>query len=112
LECSRSVLADRLRQLTDEGIFEKVSYKDAVRTRAEYRLTEQGLVLFPVLMALGPGGVQDLAADGPPVDYRHRDCGGAAIVTHHCDRCGETLTARDVEPRELPPRASAGAAVL
>ncbi len=110
LGCSRSVLADRLRLLTEEGIFEKVSYKDTVRTRAEYRLTEKGLDLYPVLMALRTWGDQYMAPEGPPVGYRHRGCGGAAVVTHHCERCHEPLSARDVEVRRLRPRSATASA--
>ena len=104
LDCSRSVLADRLRQLVDEGVLTRVSYKDTARTRHEYRLTDKGMDLYPVLMALRTWGDRYMAPEGPPVAYRHHDCGGAAVVSHHCDRCGEELTARDVDARETPAR--------
>ena len=46
-------------------------YKDAVRTRDRYRLTEMGLDLYPVLMALREWGDRYMAEDGPPLEIRH-----------------------------------------
>ncbi len=97
LGCSRSVLAERMSQLVEHGILAKASYKDDRRTRFEYRLTEKGHDLYPVLMALRTWGDKHMAPHGPPVHYFHRECGGAAVVAHTCARCGETLTAHDVE---------------
>src|SRR6187401_2023249 len=42
LGISRSLLADRLRKLVDAGILRREPYRDAVRTRERYRLTEKG----------------------------------------------------------------------
>ena len=61
LECSRSVLAERLQLLVEEGVLTLVNYKDTVRTRAEYRLTEKGMDLYPVLMAMRTWGDQYLS---------------------------------------------------
>jgi hypothetical protein len=68
----------------------------------EYRLTQKGLDLYPVLLAIRDWGDHYMAPEGPPVQYRHRDCGGEAHTHLTCDRCGSELTARDVEP-ELGP---------
>ena len=93
---SRAVLAQRLAQLVDAGIFERTAYKDERRTRHEYRLTDKGMDLYPILMALRTWGDKYMAPDGPFLLYRHRDCDGHAEVLHACDRCGVELTARDV----------------
>lgn len=93
---SRAVLAQRLAQLVDAGIFERTAYKDERRTRHEYRLTDKGMDLYPILMALRTWGDKYMAPDGPFLLYRHRDCGGHAEVLHACDRCGSELTARDI----------------
>ena len=102
LGLSRPVLADRLRRLSDAGVLERRAYRDTQRTRHEYRLTEKGLDLYPVLMALRTWGDKYLAPDGAFVEYTHRGCGGHAHVRLECDVCGEPLTARDVEAAPGP----------
>ncbi|GIJ50662.1 hypothetical protein Val02_75480 [Virgisporangium aliadipatigenens] len=95
---SRTLLADRLQVLVDAGILRRVPYRDAIRTRDEYRLTEKGIDLYPVLRALAAWGDKYLAEDGPFVHYPHRDCGGETTVSLRCTGCGEEVTARDVRP--------------
>ncbi|GAS95422.1 uncharacterized protein RMCC_2388 [Mycolicibacterium canariasense] len=59
--------------------------RDARRTRYEYRLTEKGLDLYPVPMALRVWCEKYLAPDGPFVRYRHTTCGGqvgTAVLRH------------------------------
>jgi DNA-binding HxlR family transcriptional regulator len=99
LECSRSVLAERLALLVEHGILTRAAYEDGRRTRFEYRLTDKGLDLYPVLMALRTWGDAHMAESGPPLLYRHVGCGGEAVVTHRCARCDQELGARDVEVR-------------
>ena len=71
----RQVLSDRLGRLVQEGLLRKVPYQDSgQRTRHEYRLTEKGLDLYPVLVGLMQWGDKHAAGpDGPPVLLRHRD---------------------------------------
>jgi DNA-binding HxlR family transcriptional regulator len=96
MDISRSVLTERLATLVDEGILRRVAYKDA-RTRYEYRLTEKGLELWPVLMALRAWGNRWMAPEeGPSFDIHHRDCGGELEVKVDCADCGTGLGARDV----------------
>ncbi len=59
----RNVLAERLRRLTDEGILHRVEYQDRP-VRHEYRLTEKGVALFPVIVALLEWGNHWLDWDG------------------------------------------------
>jgi DNA-binding HxlR family transcriptional regulator len=103
LGISRSLLADRLRRLVDAGILRREPYRDAVRTRERYRLTEKGLDLYPVLMALRVwADKHESPPEGPIALYRHRDCGGLTEIVHRCSECGEELTARDVRPEPGP----------
>ncbi|MGH3273105.1 MAG: winged helix-turn-helix transcriptional regulator [Streptosporangiaceae bacterium] len=108
LGISRPLLAERLAQLTDAGILERRPYESEQRTRQEYRLTQKGLDLYPVLMALRAWGDRYMAPDGPFAVYRHRDCGGVAEIHHSCGTCGQDLSARDVAP-EAGPGVRAGA---
>jgi DNA-binding HxlR family transcriptional regulator len=94
----RPVLADRLRMLVDEGVFERRQYSERP-PRDEYRLTEKGLDLYPVLISLLRWGDRWMADEGdpPPVELRHRACGATMTPELACPSCRELLTARDIE---------------
>jgi DNA-binding HxlR family transcriptional regulator len=102
LGISRSLLSDRLGKLVDADILRREPYKDAIRTRERYRLTEKGLDLYPVLMAVREWGDRYMAEDGPPLKVRHRDCGGEPRIHLQCDRCGEEVGPRDAEAKPGP----------
>ncbi|MEC7259680.1 MAG: helix-turn-helix domain-containing protein [Pseudomonadota bacterium] len=51
LGVTRHVLADRLRKLESAGVLERKQYQDRP-PRFEYRLTDKGLALHPVLITL------------------------------------------------------------
>jgi DNA-binding HxlR family transcriptional regulator len=102
LAISRSLLAERLSRLVDAGVLRREPYKDSVRTRDRYRLTEMGLDLYPVLMALREWGDRYLAEDGPPLEIRHKGCGGEPTLELRCSVCGEAVGARDAEARPGP----------
>src|SRR5262249_20210348 len=93
LGISRSLLSDRLNRLVDAGVLRREPYKDSVRTRDRYRLTEMGLDLYPVLMALRDWGDRWMR-EGPPAKIRHRGCGGEPTLELPCSKCGEGVGAR------------------
>jgi len=98
LGISRSLLSDRLGRLVDAGVLFREPYKDSVRTRDRYRLTEMGLDLYPVLMAIRDWGERYMTDEAcPPVVVRHKGCGGEPTLELRCDRCGEEIGARDAE---------------
>jgi DNA-binding HxlR family transcriptional regulator len=96
----RQVLSDRLARLVTEGLLRKVPYRESgQRRRYEYRLTQKGLDLYPVLVALMQWGDRYAAGPaGPQVLLRHRDCGEPVQLQLSC-RAGHVLdSARDVTP--------------
>jgi DNA-binding HxlR family transcriptional regulator len=101
LGVSRGILADRLNGLVDEGILERRRYQENPE-RHEYRLTEKGRDLWPVIMALVKWGDRYAAAQGPPRLFFHRDCGGEVTDRRTCAKCGAELTVRDVDTRPGP----------
>ena len=101
LGISRNVLTQRLRHLVDSGVLERVPYQQNP-PRYEYRLTEKGIDLWPVLISLVKWGDKHAAASGPPRIIEHRGCGGQVNDHLSCDRCGQPLTARDVITRPGP----------
>ena len=97
LGTSRHRLADRLRKLTRAGILERVRYQERP-VRFEYRLTEKGRDLYPVVVSLTRWGDRWMAdADGPPVELVHRGCGRQVMPHLTCPACGEPVGARDMQ---------------
>ena len=95
LGVARNVLSNRLQRLVDEGILERRTYQERP-ARYEYFLTEKGLDLWPVLVALIGWGDKYLAGpEGPPVLILHKECGGRVNDRRICERCGAQLEVRD-----------------
>jgi DNA-binding HxlR family transcriptional regulator len=102
LGISRTIVADRLRVLTDEGVLERLAYQDNP-VRHEYRLTSKGMDLHPVVMAIAHFGDRHYAGRaGPPVLRRHKGCGCDFHPVQVCSECGEPISARQVEARAAP----------
>jgi DNA-binding HxlR family transcriptional regulator len=96
----RQILSNRLGWLVDQGLLRKVPYREpGQRSRSEYRLTERGIDLFPLLVALMEWGSKHAASqDGPLVELRHRDCGAAVRLELRCAAGHRLASARDVTP--------------
>src|SRR3954451_14740501 len=75
LGIARNVLADRLGRLVEAEILERRRYQEHP-PRDEYRLTERGRDLYPVVFSLMRWGDRHAAPDGPPRLVLHRDCDG------------------------------------
>ena len=96
LGIARNVLAARLQGLVDHGILERRLYQERPE-RFEYRLTEKGVDLYPILIALmGWGDRWAAGPDGPPVTLIHKSCGNAPEPVLACSHCGEPLSPREV----------------
>jgi len=102
----RQVLRNRLALLVEQEILRREPYQDpGERVRHEYRLTEKGFDLYPVLVAIADWGDRYLAdPEGPPVEFEHRDCGA---VVHSVLEC--TNGHRVERPREVLTRVGPGA---
>jgi DNA-binding HxlR family transcriptional regulator len=108
LGISRKVLAERLKWLVDNGIVERQEYSSRP-PRYEYMLTGKGLELCDLLLVMVKWGDRWTAGEaGPPVLYRHHDCGEIAHVELTCARCGGRMSARDVEVLPGPGAAVGG----
>ena len=94
---SEPVAAARLRELVDAGLLVRRPYREpGARSRMEYRLTAKGRDLLPAVVALMQWG-DAYAADpaGPPVELRHRDCGGDVRAELRCAD-GHHVVAREI----------------
>jgi DNA-binding HxlR family transcriptional regulator len=96
LGIARNVLQARLGRLVENGILERVRYQERPE-RFEYRLTEKGVDLWPLMVSLLAWGDRHAAPDGPPVVLEHRGCGGRVNDRRICDSCGALLGPRDVK---------------
>jgi DNA-binding HxlR family transcriptional regulator len=94
--CARNILADRLHKLVAAEIFRRERYQERP-DRHEYRLTEKGLDLWPVLVTLMAWGERHGGSvDGPVVAIRHTACGAMIDPVLRCPVCNEELDARAV----------------
>lgn len=92
----RPVLAARLRKLVEAGVLAKVPYQERP-LRHEYRLTQRGRDLHPVLLAILHWGDVHMAPEGQrPVLHRHRTCGHLFDPVMVCSAC-----AAPIEPRAV-----------
>jgi DNA-binding HxlR family transcriptional regulator len=89
-----NVLAGRLESFVAAGLMR-------VDNR-EYHLTAKGMDLQPALIALTEWGDRWAAPDGPPIIYRHHDCGGQVRQELHCARCGTAPEPADVHAEPGP----------
>ena len=98
LEISRATLSDRLRRLTDAGILETAEYDSGRgRTRTEYRLTESGLDLRNVLIALREWGDRHVLGEGKEaLELIDRTTGHAVRLQLVDNETGERVEARNL----------------
>ncbi len=100
----RQVLSNRLSRLVDDGLLRRMPYREpGQRPRSEYRLTEKGLDLFPVIVALMTWGDKHASEPaGPPVVLTHRDCGAHVELELICVDGHVLNSARNVTPKPGP----------
>lgn len=96
----RDVLAARLRRLVDAGVLEKVLYSERPQ-RFEYRPTQAGWELQPVLLMLMKWGDRHLA-DAPPMVLEH-SCGADLDPVVVCGTCGREATDGTLTPQVQSP---------
>ncbi|MEO3794883.1 helix-turn-helix domain-containing protein [Nonomuraea sp. B10E15] len=96
----RQVLSARLARLVDEGLLRKEPYREpGQRQRDEYRLTDKGRDLYPLMVALMHWGDKYLTGEeGPPVRLTHRGCGAPVELQFRCEDGHEVSGPREVTP--------------
>lgn len=102
----RQVLSNRLATLVAEGILRREPYQpEGSRVRHEYRLTDKGLELQPILLAISHWGDRHLAdPGGPPTVFVHR--GECEEPVHVEVRCAAGHRIED--PRQVATRPGPG----
>jgi DNA-binding HxlR family transcriptional regulator len=90
LGVARNVLTDRLAGLVEHGVFTREQYEDRP-PRYEYRLTEKGKDLLPVILAMARWGDRWESDGEPPVRLTHTVCGQVTEAVPSCRHCGGEL---------------------
>jgi DNA-binding HxlR family transcriptional regulator len=103
LGISRNILQQRLARLVEAGVLTREPYSEHP-LRHDYKLTDKGRDLWPVLTAMRQWGDRHAAPSGPPLQVVHKACGSASEATFVCSACGEPLGPRDVEVAARPGR--------
>jgi len=91
LGVARNILQTRLERLVEAGIVRKRPYQERP-LRHEYRLTEKGADLWPVLVSLLKWGDKYAIEGERPMILQHRGCGGELDDRRRCVACGADVT--------------------
>ena len=107
LQITRHLLSERLKKLVRFGILRRVPYSEAPK-RYEYILTQKGLDLYPIIMAMVHWGDTHMGDErGRPLLHQHKTCGKDFDPVMVCSECGEPLHAKQVHVHAGPGRKEA-----
>ena len=102
LGITRHLLAARLKKLVQFGVLRRAPYQDSPK-RHEYILTQKGLDLYPILMAIVHwGDVHMVDERGRPLLHEHKICGKTFDPVMICSECNKPLNAREVHTHPGP----------
>ncbi len=98
---STNILADRLADLCDGGVLRRVEEPNDLR-RANYRLTDKGRDIYPILITLLQWGDKwRPAPQGPPLLLTHRPCGERLEIIMACSSCAHEVMPHDTSVEVL-----------
>lgn len=101
LSIARNTLTDRLNRLVEEGVLVRRRVSDT-NDWEEYRLSEKGLDLYKVIVALMQWGDRWCSPEGQPLLLKHTDCGSELSLELKCSGCGKVPTAQTVTYESNP----------
>lgn len=102
LGITRHLLAERLKKLVRLGVLRRVAYQESPK-RHEYILTQKGLDLYPIMMAIVHwGDIHMVDERGRPLLHEHQKCGHVFNPVTVCSECGEPLLAKEVHVHPGP----------
>lgn len=104
LGIARNTLAARLARLVDRGILDRCQYQERP-ARYEYRLTEQGRELFPVVIAMWTWGDRWLTGPEGPASVLRHVYGKQVQAVMICAHCAAPIEAHEVSS-EFPASAA------
>jgi len=95
LSIAPNILAQRLRRLTDLGVLARTAYQHRPARHA-YQLTEKGLDLYPVPLAMLAWGDRWVFGGRPPVRLTHKTCGRQLTPVLTCSACTNPISRADI----------------
>jgi DNA-binding HxlR family transcriptional regulator len=102
LGIGRNILTIRLNRLVDEGLMQRVEYQEKP-PRSEYRLTQQGREVFPILAAMAAWGERWLTGpEGTPLVLHHTACDHDMRAEVVCSDCNAPIELREVRALRGP----------
>jgi DNA-binding HxlR family transcriptional regulator len=96
LAIAPNILSGRLRRLVEQEILIPVPY-NSWPIRHEYRLTERGLDLYHLPLAMLTWGQRWLSTDDSDIDLTHTPCGHKLEPILSCNRCAAPITRHDID---------------
>ncbi|MHB1209578.1 MAG: winged helix-turn-helix transcriptional regulator [Acidimicrobiales bacterium] len=103
LGIARNILQQRLESLVEAGVMERSAYCEHP-LRFDYRLTQKGRDLWPVINAMRQWGDTYAAPNGAPVLMIHQDCGHEASGVVVCSECAKPLGTNNIRLVPSPSR--------
>lgn len=102
LDIPKHILSVRLKKLVEAEVLKRVPYQDSP-TRYEYRLTEQGKQLHPLILLMADWGNKWMNdGHGPLMSFTHTDCGQPFHPVITCSECGEPVLPQKIGMGPLP----------
>ena len=101
LAIPKAVLSDRLTSLVAAGVLERRQYMEHP-PRHEYRLTDMGRQLSPVLVGLMQWGDRWLGDGQAPTVLVHEPCGTEVDLRFRCDTCNRGFGPTEIEGHPGP----------
>lgn len=102
LGIGRNILSSRLAGLVEEGMLDRVEYS-ASPQRFEYRLTDKGREVFPILAAMAAWGDRWLVGDeGSPLVLHHTACDHDMHAEIVCSECAQPIHVRETRATPGP----------
>lgn len=102
LGIARNILAARLDNLVREGLMDRVEAAQRP-SRHEYRLTDKGREVFPILAAMAAWGEKWMTGpEGTPLVLHHETCGHDMHAVVACSNCAQPIDVRHVRAKAGP----------
>lgn len=102
LGTGRNILSQRLGGLVDQGLLDRVEYQHNP-PRFEYRLTDKGRDVYPILAAMAAWGDKWLTGpEGTPMILHHTTCGHDMHAVVVCSECADPIDVRAVRAEAGP----------
>jgi DNA-binding HxlR family transcriptional regulator len=102
LGIGRNILTTHLNRLVEDGLLVRVPYQERP-LRHEYRLTDKGREVYPILAAMAAWGDKWLTGpEGTPLVLHHIACGNDMHAEVVCNECHQPIDVRETTGKPGP----------